>query len=61
MNDEMLAIARKYQKEIGDRLGNFCNQTCLHCHVEASPSGSIMDREVMEKIIDFIQKNLRLS
>lgn len=44
-------------KTIQINLGNFCNQTCLHCHVEASPSGSIMDREVMEKIIGFVQKN----
>jgi radical SAM/Cys-rich protein len=44
-------------KTIQINLGNFCNQTCLHCHVEASPSGSMMDREVMEKIIGFVQKN----
>ena len=33
-------------------LGNRCNQSCSHCHVEASPTGSRnMDRETAEKII----------
>jgi len=33
-------------------LGNRCNQSCVHCHVEASPTGSRnMDRETAEKII----------
>ena len=35
-------------------LGNRCNQSCTHCHVQAGPSGKkIMPKEVMEKIIDF--------
>ena len=33
-------------------LGNRCNQSCVHCHVEASPAGSRnMDRKTAEKII----------
>ncbi|MHC5075939.1 MAG: arsenosugar biosynthesis radical SAM (seleno)protein ArsS [Planctomycetota bacterium] len=36
-------------------LGNRCNQSCAHCHVEAGPNGeNIMTRTVMQKIIDFL-------
>jgi radical SAM/Cys-rich protein len=35
-------------------LGNRCNQSCVHCHVQAGPDGQkIMPREVMKKIVDF--------
>lgn len=38
-------------------LGNLCNLSCTHCHVGASPQGKrIMEREVMEKIIDFLDR-----
>ena len=39
-------------------LGNRCNQSCTHCHVQAGPDGrKIMSREVMEKIIVFLRKH----
>jgi len=39
-------------------IGNLCNQSCIHCHVEASPEGrNVMPWEVMEKIISLIKKN----
>ena len=39
-------------------LGNRCNQSCAHCHVQAGPDGQkIMSREVMKKIIVFLQKH----
>lgn len=39
-------------------LGNRCNQSCAHCHVDAGPDGQkIMSREVMKKIIVFLQKH----
>ncbi|MFC1794567.1 arsenosugar biosynthesis radical SAM (seleno)protein ArsS [Planctomycetota bacterium] len=39
-------------------LGNRCNQSCTHCHVQAGPDGKkIMSREVMKKIIVFLQKH----
>ncbi len=38
-------------------LGNMCNQRCLHCHVNASPSGDkIMSRRVIDDIIDFLSR-----
>jgi len=37
-------------------LGNKCNQSCVHCHVQAGPDGDkIMPRKVMERIISFLQ------
>ena len=39
-------------------LGNRCNQSCSHCHVQAGPDGQkIMSLEVMKKIITFLQKH----
>ncbi len=37
-------------------LGNICNQHCTHCHVSASSTGSkIMSKEIIEKVVDFLQ------
>ena len=37
-------------------LGNRCNQSCSHCHVQAGPDGrKIMPKMVMKKIINFLQ------
>ena len=36
-------------------LGDMCNQSCEHCHVQAGPAGrKVMSRLVMSKIIDFL-------
>jgi radical SAM/Cys-rich protein len=33
-------------------LGNLCNMSCSHCHVNASPQGrQVMDREVADKLV----------
>jgi radical SAM/Cys-rich protein len=38
-------------------LGNRCNQSCSHCHVQAGPEGkNIMTRDVMEKVIAFVKR-----
>lgn len=38
-------------------LGNRCNQTCLHCHVEGSPSGKRnMDRSTAQQILESLIK-----
>ena len=45
-------------------LGNLCNLSCRHCHVNASPQGTnIMTVEVMDKIIGFLarQKGINLD
>lgn len=39
-------------------LGNRCNQSCVHCHVQAGPNGKkIMSQGVMEKIIYFLRNH----
>ena len=51
-------------KELGTlqvNLGNLCNQSCWHCHIQASPKGeNIMPKSVMQKIIDFLKKHPNL-
>ncbi|RNC71065.1 MAG: radical SAM/Cys-rich domain protein [Desulfuromonadales bacterium] len=38
-------------------LGNRCNLSCAHCHVDASPAGKrIMGQEVMEKIAGLLAR-----
>jgi len=38
-------------------LGKMCNQTCTHCHVDASPSRKeIMTRQTMTECLDAIQR-----
>ena len=37
-------------------VGDVCNQSCAHCHVQAGPNGKkVMSRKVMEKIVDFLR------
>ena len=37
-------------------LGDRCNQSCTHCHIQAGPNGKkIMSKPVMKKVIDFLQ------
>ncbi|MHC4145521.1 MAG: arsenosugar biosynthesis radical SAM (seleno)protein ArsS [Planctomycetota bacterium] len=39
-------------------LGNLCNQSCVHCHVQAGPNGKkTMSRQTMGKIIEFLTKH----
>ena len=36
-------------------LGNLCNQSCKHCHIEASPEGrKLMKRETVDNILNFL-------
>ncbi len=39
-------------------LGDLCNQSCLHCHIDASPSGKrIMPRKIIDDILEFLKSN----
>jgi radical SAM/Cys-rich protein len=43
-------------------LGNLCNLHCSHCHVDASSRGSeIMEREVMDRIANFLHDHPGLT
>lgn len=48
-------------KTIQINLGNRCNQSCLHCHVKASPGGDFMERDVMDRVIKFLYRNQGLD
>lgn len=38
-------------------LGNLCNQSCVHCHIEASPQGKdIMSKKVVDDILIFLSR-----
>lgn len=48
-----ISITRKTISIIQINLGNLCNQTCSHCHIEASPNGkNVMTTKTAQKIID---------
>ena len=50
-------IYREKLNTLQINLGYKCNQTCLHCHVNAGPNRKeMMDIETMRQIIDFIKK-----
>jgi radical SAM/Cys-rich protein len=39
-------------------MGNLCNQSCAHCHIDASPEGrNIMSRKVVDDILKFLSHN----
>lgn len=43
-------------------LGNMCNQRCLHCHIDAGPTGDrIMSRRVMDDIVRFLSRKQGLT
>ncbi len=65
---ELLALElRKRQLDtIQINLGNLCNQSCKHCHIEASPKGDkIMDYNtsvlVIRKLTEMPVKNIELT
>lgn len=39
-------------------LGKYCNQACVHCHVEAGPGRKeIMSRETVEAVLGFLERS----
>ncbi|MBI4490069.1 MAG: arsenosugar biosynthesis radical SAM protein ArsS [Deltaproteobacteria bacterium] len=39
-------------------MGKYCNQACLHCHVEAGPGRKeMMTRETVEAILSFLERS----
>lgn len=39
-------------------MGDLCNQSCSHCHIEASPNGkNIMPKKVIDDILRFLKGN----
>src|SRR3974390_2429851 len=43
-------------------LGNLCNQTCKHCHIDASPKGTkIMTKSTINNILQFLSGHKGLT
>lgn len=37
-------------------LGNRCNQSCAHCHIQGGPNGKkLMSKQVIEEVVDFLR------
>jgi len=50
------AIHRDTLDTLQVNLGYLCNQTCIHCHVNAGPSRKeIMTRQTVEDVIEFLR------
>jgi radical SAM/Cys-rich protein len=50
------AIRRKWLDTLQVNLGYKCNQTCLHCHVNAGPTRTeMMSREAISDVIAFLK------
>jgi len=49
------AIRRRKLETLQVNLGYLCNQTCLHCHVNASPRRKeIMDANTVQTVLEFL-------
>ena len=58
INSEFPAIRRDKLELLQINLGYLCNQSCLHCHVNAGPSRKeIMTLDVIEEVLDFLKKS----
>jgi radical SAM/Cys-rich protein len=52
------AIKRSQLETLQVNLGYLCNQSCLHCHVNAGPKRKeIMQKETVEEVIRFLRDN----
>ena len=53
-NTNFPSIKRSWLKTIQVNLGYKCNQSCLHCHVNAGPKRrEMMDKKTIDNVIDF--------
>ena len=51
-------IRRRRLETVQVNLGYVCNQTCLHCHVNAGPTRTeSMDRETVDQVLGFLAAN----
>jgi len=50
-----LQLHRTHTRVLQINVGKKCNQTCIHCHVNAGPARTeIMSRETMQRILDWL-------
>jgi radical SAM/Cys-rich protein len=54
-NTDFPAISRRRLEALQVNLGYRCNQSCVHCHVNAGPHRTeMMDRATVQTVIDFL-------
>jgi radical SAM/Cys-rich protein len=52
------AIRRTSLEIVQANLGYRCNQSCVHCHVNAGPTRrELMERETIQHVIDFLRRS----
>lgn len=52
------ALRRQRLSTLQVNLGDLCNQSCAHCHIEASLKGrKVMPRKVVDEILAFLRAN----
>jgi radical SAM/Cys-rich protein len=52
------AIRRARLETLQVNLGYRCNQTCVHCHVNAGPNRrEVMTRETVDQVLDFLRRS----
>jgi radical SAM/Cys-rich protein len=55
--DDFPQIQRGRLTTVQANLGYVCNQTCLHCHVNAGPNRKeVMQRETVEDVLAFLER-----
>lgn len=55
---ERNALKRGQLTTLQVNMGNLCNQSCAHCHIEASPQGKdIMPKEIVDDILSFLSRH----
>ena len=53
------ALKRARLETLQVNLGYMCNQSCLHCHVNAGPTRKeIMQRETVDCIVDYLRESI---
>jgi radical SAM/Cys-rich protein len=56
LRDNQLALVRLAPEILQINVGKKCNQTCVHCHVNAGPARrEVMTRETMQRILDWLE------
>ena len=53
-----ISIGRKGVDTLQINVGKLCNQSCVHCHVDAGPDRhEIMTRDTIDRVVSFVKKS----
>ncbi len=51
------ALTRRAIDVLQVNMGKYCNQACIHCHVEAGPTRTeMMSRETTDAVLRFLER-----